>query len=157
MNDSNGKTRIAAPDFFLSYNHVDRDAVLVVQQELEKRGVSTCLDSENFRLGLPWLVTLSNTIQEVRAVIIFIGKAGLGSWQIRELSLSLNRQVQEEKLFKQFPVIPVLLPGADVKEASSFLLLNSWIDLRGGLKTAAALNALARAVGEVGQLRSLLK
>jgi TIR domain len=136
----------AASDLFLSYNHVDREAVLAVKQRLEERGVSTFLGSDNLPLGFPWVIALYNAIQEVRAVAVFIGKAGLGNWQMREMSLSFDRQVREEKSSCRFPVIPVLLPGANLKEKSGFLLLNTWVDLRNGLDAEAALDALARAV-----------
>lgn len=137
-----------APDLFLSYNHVDREAVLAVQCYLQRRGVSTFLDSDNLPLGLPWLVALYNAIQHVRAVAVFIGKAGLGNWQMREISLSLDRQVREEKSSCQFPVIPVLLPEAYLEGAFGFLLLNTWVDLRGGLDGAGPLDAMAHAINQ---------
>jgi hypothetical protein len=70
----------------------------------------------------------------------------LGGWQRREMWFALDRQVREEKQGHAFPVIPVLLPGADLTPA--FLFLNTWIDLRGGLEavvTAEALDAFERA------------
>ena len=136
----------AAPDLFLSYNRVDREAVMTVRKRLANRGVSTFLDSENLPLGFPWLVALDNAIQEVRGVAVFIGKAGIGEWQMREILLSLDRQIREERHANQFPVIPVLLPEADLEGCSGFLLLNSWVDLRGGADVTAPLDALARAV-----------
>jgi hypothetical protein len=148
MNNSNKRNGIylTAPDLFLSYNHIDRDAVLAVKRQLRKRGVSTFLDSENLPLGLPWLTALYNAIQEVRAVAVFIGKAGIGNWQMREMSLSLDRQVREEKTSCQFPVIPVLLPEAALPGAFGFLLLNTWVDLRNSLYTEQAIDSLARTV-----------
>jgi hypothetical protein len=41
---------------------------------------------------------------------------------------ALDRQVREEKQDRAFPVIPVLLQGAEL--APVFLFLNTWIDLR---------------------------
>lgn len=136
----------SAPDLFLSYNHTDREAVLVVRRRLAERGISSYLDSDNLPVGLPWPIALYNAIQEVRAVAVFIGKAGVGSWQMREVSLSLDRQVREEKSSCRFPVIPVLLPGADLEGAFGFLLLNTWVDLRGGLDAEETLDELARAI-----------
>jgi tetratricopeptide (TPR) repeat protein/energy-coupling factor transporter ATP-binding protein EcfA2 len=136
----------AANDLFLSYNRADREAVLIVRRQLQARGVSVYFDSENLLPGLPWVPALDRALQEVRAVAVFIGKGGLGNWQMREISLSLDRQVREEKSARQFPVIPVLLPQANTKDALGFLLLNTWIDLRDGLDDMAALDALVRAV-----------
>jgi hypothetical protein len=148
----------SAPDLFLSYNHTDREAVLVVRRRLAERGISTYIDSDDLPIGIPWPIALYNALQEVRAVAVFIGKAGLGSWQMREVSLSLDRQVREEECSYRFPVIPVLLPGADLEGVLGFLLLNTWIDLRNGLNAAETLDELARAIkpasGRVGKRQS---
>jgi hypothetical protein len=140
------KVNLSASDLFLSYNRVDREAVLVVRRRLLERGISSYLDTDNLPKGFPWPVALYHAIQEVRAVAVFIGKAGLGSWQVREVSLSLDRQVREEKSSYRFPVIPVLLPGADPEGVFGFLLLNTWVDLRGGLDAVETLDELARAI-----------
>lgn len=137
---------LAAPDLFLSYNRLDREAVLAVRRRLAERGISPYLDSENLPVGFPWPTALYDAIQAVRAVAVFIGKAGLGGWQMREVWLSLERQVREEKCSYCFPVIPVLLPGADLEGAFGFLLLNTWVDLRDGLDAAETLDELARAI-----------
>lgn len=136
----------SAPDLFLSYNHTDREAVLVVRRRLAERGISTYLDRDDLPIGFPWPIALYNAIQKVRAVAVFIGKAGLGSWQMREVSLSLDRQVREENCSYRFPVIPVLLPGANLEGVLGFLLLNTGVDLRDGLNTAKTLDELARAI-----------
>ena len=145
-NSKKRKVDPSAPDLFLSYNHADREDVLVVRQRLAERGISSYLDSDNLPLGLPWPIALYNAIQEVRAVAVFIGETGLGGWQMREVSLSLDRQVRQEKCSYRFPVIPVLLPGAEVEGAFGFLLLNTWVDLRSGLDAAETLDELARAI-----------
>jgi hypothetical protein len=69
----------------------------------------------------------------------------------RELWFALDRQVREEKEGRAFPVIPVLLKGADL--TPGFLFLNTWVDLRrelDGVFTAEALNAFERAMGMFG-------
>jgi WD40 repeat protein len=53
---------------------------------------------------------------------------------------ALDRQVREEKQGLPFPVIPVLLPAAGL--APGFLFVNTWIDLRRGLETVDAGQAL---------------
>jgi hypothetical protein len=142
------------PDLFLSYNRLDREAVFTVRGLLQARGISASLDSEDLPLGYPWLIALSNLIQEVRAVVVFIGKAGLSSWQVREISLSLDRQVREERAANQFPVIPILLPEAELEAHMGFLLVNSWVDLRNGLDVSEPLDALVRAVSQSNSQRA---
>ena len=136
----------SAPDLFLSYNHTDREAVLVVRRRLAERGILTYIDSDDLPIGFPWPIALYNAMQKVRAVVVFIGKAGLGNWQMREVALSLDRQVREEKCSYLFPVIPVLLPGADLEGVLGFLLLNTWVDLRDGIDAAETLDKLVLAI-----------
>ena len=96
--------------------------------------------------GLPWPSALEEGLRGVRAVAIFIGRE-LGGWQKREIYFAHDRQVREEKQGRSFPVIPVLLTGADL--TPGFLFLNTWIDLRSGLDTIALaepLEALERAI-----------
>ena len=115
---------------FLSYNNVDRSFVVAVQRLLEARGVTTFLDRDQLIPGLPWPVALEEGLRNVRGAAVFIGR-DLGGWQKREMWFALDRQVREEKERRPFPVIPVLLPGADITPC--FLFLNTWIDLRNGL------------------------
>lgn len=140
------RVNTSVPDVFLSYKHSDRETVLLVRRWLAERGISSYIDIENLPIGLPWPVALYNAIQEVRAVAVFLGKAGLGSWQMREVSLSLDRQVREETCSYRFPVIPVLLPGADPEGVFGSLLLNTWVDLRDGIDAAETLDELAHAI-----------
>jgi len=56
------------------------------------------------------------------------------------MSFALDRQVREEKRGHPFPVIPVLLGGADL--TPSFLFQNTWIDLRSGLDSVAVAETL---------------
>jgi len=128
---------------YLSYHSTDRKEIQVVQQLLEARGITTFMDKNDLPPGLPWPQSLEYALRSVKAVAVFIGPHGLGSWQKREIWFALDRQVQEEKAGRAFPVIPVLLPGAD--PTPGFLFLNTWIDLRDDLADPEALDALARA------------
>jgi energy-coupling factor transporter ATP-binding protein EcfA2 len=137
---------MSAPEIFLSYSSADRPAVAAVQKLLQARGVTTFLDRDDLIAGLPWPQALEQCLKQVKSVAVFLGRE-LGGWQKRELWLALDRQVREEKQGRAFPVIPVLLQGADI--ASAFLFVNTWIDLRGGLDyvvTAEALEAFERAI-----------
>lgn len=134
------------PDLFLSYNGADRQAVAQIERALRQRQVSTFFDQNNLKQGMFWFDALQKAVNDVRAVAVFIGKDGLGRWQKREMALALDRQVKEEKQGAAFPVIPVVLPQADVNLAAGFLLLNTWVDFRRGLDDPAALEDLARAV-----------
>ena len=127
------------PGLFLSYNSVDRPSVVAVQKLLAARGITTFLDRDQLVPGLPWPIALEEGLREVRAVAVFIGRE-LGGWQKREMWFALDRQVRGEKQGHPFPVIPVLLAGADL--TPSFLFTNTWIDLRNGLDTVAVAEPL---------------
>lgn len=135
-----------SPDLFLSYNNLDRDAVMVVRQLLEERRVRTFLDRANLVPGMPWPDALEDALGSVRGVAVFIGKNGFGVWQKREVFFALDRQANEERVARRFPVIPVILPGAELDKTSGLLLLNTFIDLRDGIDDKAKLHTLARIV-----------
>lgn len=131
-------------NLFLSYHRSDSEAVLAVQRLLRSRGIGTFLDRDQLIAGMPWPQALERALCEARAVAVFIGPGGLGLWQKREMGYALDRQVREEEGGRSFPVIPVLLSGAD--STAGFLFLNTWVDLRGDLTDSEALDLLARAV-----------
>src|SRR5437868_1627122 len=79
-------------DLFLSYNSRDRGEVEAVRRGLEHCGVTTFLDRANLAPGLPWADALQAEIRRARAVLVFLGPAGLGVWQKREMVLALDRQ-----------------------------------------------------------------
>jgi hypothetical protein len=64
----------------------------------------------------------------------------MGRWQQSEAYLSLDRQIGA----RDFPVVPILLPGAD--PALGFLKLNTWVDLRSSLDDPVALRVLELAL-----------
>jgi WD40 repeat protein len=130
-------------DLFLSYQRSDGESVQNVRQILEARGVSTFFDRENLVAGLPWPQALEDALRSVRAVAVFVGRE-LGLWQKREMWFALDRQTQEERAGRSFPVIPVLLPGADL--TPGFLFLNTWVDLRKDLTAADAMSQLLKTI-----------
>ena len=139
-------------DLFLSYNSTDRPVVSEIKKILEARGITTFLDRDQLKPGIPWPVALEEGLRSVRAVAVFIGQE-LGGWQKREMWFALDRQVREEKRGHSFPVIPVLLVGADL--SPGFHFLNTWIDLSNGLdsvESAGRLDALERAITEGVQI-----
>jgi WD40 repeat protein len=136
---------MAGADLFLSYNGVDRPAVLTVQRRLEEAGVRTFLDQKNLRPGLPWPQALEEAIGSAAAVAVFLGPNGLGRWQKPEIHLALDWQARASGEHRNVPVIPVLLPGCS-DLSPCFLFLNTWIDLRDGFEDAPSLDRLVLAL-----------
>jgi hypothetical protein len=114
----------ASYDVFFSYHWPDQAAVETVARALSRQGLNVFLDRWYLIPGRPWPQVLEEVIAACRAVAVFVGPQGLGPWQQREKYLALSRQVRQP----DFPVIPVLLPGAD--PALGFLKQNTWVDLR---------------------------
>ncbi len=133
-------------ELFISYNLSDRTLVQDVERLLRERKIETFLDRYKLDRGMPWVSALQSAIGRARAVAVFLGRDGLGTWQKREMEAALDRQTKEEKSGARFPVIPVLLPGAEIETAPAFLLLNTWVDLRARLDDHAELDAIARTV-----------
>jgi WD40 repeat protein len=127
-------------DGFLSYNWRDHAAVETVAHALRNRGLTVFLDRWYLVPGRPWHQALEEILGTCRAVAVFLGPYGMGPWQQREKGLALNRQARD----LTFPVIPVLLPGAD--PALGFLSLNTWVDLRTGLDNPLLLSVLTAAM-----------
>jgi WD40 repeat protein/energy-coupling factor transporter ATP-binding protein EcfA2 len=136
-------TAMTSSDVFLSYHRSDRNAVEQVRQFLNARGLSTFIDYRNLAAGLPWPRALEDALRSAKAVAVFVGPE-LGLWQTREMDFALDRQTEEERAGRNFPVIPVLLPGAAI--TSGFLFRNTWVDLREDPASADAINQLVDAI-----------
>lgn len=134
-------------DLFVSYNSDDRDTVIQILEQLRRfpESLDTFFDRESLTPGKLWFDELQSALCGSRAVAIFIGRNGIGRWQKLEMILALDYQAALESTDRDFRVIPVILPGADLNLVPRFLLLNSFADLR-SVDYAAALQALARTV-----------
>jgi len=129
---------------FLSYNSRDREKVRHVHRFLTERGIPTFFDQQNLRAGHNWPQALEQALKEASAVAVFVGTQ-IGNWQWPEIGFSLDRQANDT----EFPVIPILLDGADTSR--SFLFLNTWVDLRGErLNDPEALHGLLNALSHPG-------
>jgi tetratricopeptide (TPR) repeat protein len=130
-------------DVFLSYHWRDRAVVEPLAQHLLGEGLRVFLDRWYLRPGASWIRTLEFTLARCGAVAVCTGRE-MGPWQQREADAALERQVQDERAGKVFPVIPVLLPGAEAP--LGFLRQNTWVDLRERADNAQGLEILAKAI-----------
>jgi hypothetical protein len=140
----NENNAVQGSALFLSYNSGERETVVQISRLLEARGISVFLDRKDLTPGLPWNEALEQALAGARAVAVFLGPGGFGSWQRKEMGFALDLQVQAQKAGASMPVIPVLLPGAD--PTGGFLFLNTWVDLRRDPTDPEGLERLARAV-----------
>ena len=117
-------------DVFLSYNRLDRAVVEPLAEALRARDLRVFKDDWYLRPGQFWPTTLEENLGASSAIVVAIGRNGLGPWQQREAVAALDRQSREAKAAKPVPpVIPVLLEqGADQKAGLVFLLQNTWVE-----------------------------
>ncbi len=93
-------------DVFLAHNSSDKPFVEMVNVALKKRKLKPWFDKEKIPPGRFFQDVIQSTINNVASAAIFIGKNGLGKWQIIELRSFISQCVNRD-----IPVIPVLLPG----------------------------------------------
>jgi WD40 repeat protein len=131
-------------DAFISYSRAHEGVVERLANNLRERSLKVFVDRDYLIPGLPWPRLLDQHLANCDAVVICLGPGEMGAWQRKEMYRALDRQAAEGD---QFPVVPVLLPGLDVKHvALGFLGLNTWVDLRSGIDDSQALDLLAKAI-----------
>ena len=131
-------------DVFLSYHWRDHAQVEALAQRLREQKLTVFLDRWYLTLGQSWPKALESAIAQCKAVAVCIGQGEMGPWQQREQYLALERQVDAERRGQSFPVIPVLLPGAE--PPLGFLSQLTWVDFRARVDDPALLDILVRAV-----------
>lgn len=131
-------------DVFLSYHWRDHAPVEALARRLREQDLQVFLDRWYLTPGQSWLKALEATLTDCRAVAVCIGQGEMGPWQQREQYLALERQVSAERRGQSFPVIPVLLPGAE--PPLGFLSQHTWVDLRARVDDPVLLTTLIKAV-----------
>ncbi len=123
-----------AHDVFISYARVDSRHAADIDSVLRARGLTSFFDRRNLPPGLPWVRELEKAINAAKAAIILIGPHGLGNTQQYERDLALYRQTRDPS----FPIVPVILPEAQIDRRFNFLQILTWIDFSGVSKVSDA-------------------
>jgi energy-coupling factor transporter ATP-binding protein EcfA2 len=131
-------------DVFLSYHWRDHAQVEALGKRLHEQNLTVFLDRWYLTPGQSWPKALETTLANCRAVAVCIGQGEMGPWQQREQYLALERQVAAERQRQTFPVIPILLPGAE--PPLGFLSQLTWIDFRIRVDDPILLNTLVNAI-----------
>jgi len=119
-------------DVFLSHHDKDSQSAELIAVALRRRGINPFLDKWHISAGQPWQEKIESAFRNSESCAVIIGPYGLGRVHRAESGLAVNRQFRDNS----FPVIPVLLPGADISHASDFLLRNTWVDFRSEIDDA---------------------
>ena len=131
-------------DVFLSYHWRDHAHVEALATRLRGQNLTVFLDRWYLTPGQSWPKALETTLANCRAVAVCIGQGEMGPWQQREQYLALERQVAAERQRQTFPVIPILLSGAE--PPLGFLSQLTWIDFRIRVDDPILLNTLVNAI-----------
>jgi hypothetical protein len=108
-------------DLFLSYNSRDIEAVQAIAERLHAANLTTFLDKADLKPGLPWILDIEDSISRSKTVAVFIGEHGFGPYQETEIHQAIIRHHDEKRNGRTFPVIPVLLPGAELENIPVYL------------------------------------
>ncbi|GAM96840.1 high-affnity carbon uptake protein Hat/HatR [alpha proteobacterium U9-1i] len=100
------KEAIGEHDVFLAYNSSDRQEVAAIAAQLRARGLNPWFDRERIAPGRAFQTALEEAIRLSKAAAIFIGAKGPAKWQQMEIRAFVSQRVERD-----LPVIPVLLPG----------------------------------------------
>lgn len=131
-------------DVFLSYHWRDHAQVEALAHRLHEQHLTVFLDRWYLTPGQSWPKALEANLAHCRAVAVCIGQGEMGPWQQREQYLALERQVAAERRGQSFPVMPVLLPGAE--PPLGFLSQHTWVDFRARVDDPVLLKTLIGAI-----------
>ncbi|MGE3978683.1 MAG: SUMF1/EgtB/PvdO family nonheme iron enzyme [Nitrospira sp.] len=131
-------------DVFLSYHWRDHVQVEALAHRLREQNLTVFLDRWYLTPGQSWSRALETTLANCRAVAVCLGQGEMGPWQQREQYLALERQVAAERQGQTFPVIPLLLPGAE--PPLGFLSQLTWVDFRVRVDDPILLSTLVHAI-----------
>jgi hypothetical protein len=91
---------------FLAHNSQDKPQVKIIADKLNQKGIKTWLDEEQIPPGVSFQEYIQQAIKDIDCALIFIGKKGVGRWQVWEIRSFFTKLVES-----RIPVIPILLPG----------------------------------------------
>src|SRR5262249_18162498 len=112
---------------FISYHNSDRIAAEAIAHQLRASGIEPWLDRGNLIPGNPWQEDLEHAVSDCQSCCILVGPSGIGPWQNAEMRALIDRRM----ITQGFRVIPVLLPGAQRAQRSTypaFLTQTTWVE-----------------------------
>lgn len=143
---TNSSARTHRYDVFLSHHSSDKPHVEWLAARLEDdAGLRPFLDKWHLVPGEPWQEELETALDQSATCAVFLGPSGLGGWENEEMRAALDERVRN----RSFRVIPVLLPGANLKDETllpRFLRRLTWVDFRAGLDDPAAFQRLVAGI-----------
>jgi TIR domain/Domain of unknown function (DUF4062) len=131
------------PEVFLSYSSSDKAEVAELASRLERDGIRVWLDSTHLTPGDDWSLVTQRAFSSAKAVVVFVGRQGIGLRQRDEVLQALERAAAEGDWFR---LIPVILPGSNPDLVPPGLAKYLWIDFSDSLENPQAYAHLMRAL-----------
>ncbi len=128
---------MTTPQLLIIHHDADGTAARSIQAQLSAQEGVVCVNAR----ATAWH-QIATGLSQVQAVAILMNATGLSQYQKQAIGLALARQAQVEQAGRTFPIVPVLLPGAEL--APAFLFKEKWVDLRNDLMTSQGLAQLAK-------------
>ncbi len=132
-------------DVFISYQRKDRENAKLIVEALTKSNISVFFDMASLLPGMDWEVEIKSALNNSKGILICIGKDTLEFGYVqKEMKIALD---YAENSPKDFRLIPVLLPGADVDKLPPEIKTYQWLDMRDGVtleKTMQIVRALSK-------------
>ncbi len=133
-------------DVFLSHNSQDKAEIEEIALRLQDdASITSWLDAWAIRGGVSWEREIETALSSCKSCAVFLGKHGWGQYHLKEARYALQRHAQ----LAEFPVIPVLLPGAraqDQSELGDFFEATQCINFAGGLYADEPFERLAASI-----------
>lgn len=130
-------------DVFLCHSRIDKPEVEELARRLKQEGIEPFLDKWNLIPGQPWQEALEKALRQSAACAVIIGSGPFGPWQSEEMRVALAFRVCDCR--GKFPVIPVLLPGAERprgRDLPAFLRRMTWVEFPKSLNDEQAFHRL---------------
>jgi TPR repeat protein len=109
---------------FLSFNSKDMALAEAIRTGLSRIDQDAQIFFSPVSLGAGfWLPKLAEEIAQAEAFLLLIGPTGIGPWQEVEYFTAFDRHVID----KQFPLVPVMVAGAEAP-GLSFLRTLNWVE-----------------------------
>lgn len=133
-------------DIFISHNNVDKPLIgPLIERLYDEFEIRSWLDKWDLHASAEWEPAIRRALESCRACAVVLGANGWGAYHVAEARLALERRSREP----DFPVIPVLLPGADQHEMAvmgDFFQRTHRVDFSNGVADEEAFRRLVAAV-----------
>lgn len=108
---------------FLSYSHRNKEAAVLIRNQLEKNRLKVFHDEKSIRSGDQWMTEIESALSQCSAFIVLIGEDGIRRWVGAEVQVALNRNLSPHDDSQRLHIFPIILPSGKLQSLPPFLSL----------------------------------